>query len=143
MRSYPRNSPEAVARIVALLLISDGHVSRSELDALHGLDMEQELSLPQGGFGKVLHGLCEDLWMGMHEQRVLTASIDGPTLTLLFAEVTDPELRRKTLEFAYTAAMADSHLAPSEWWLMNAAGQYWQMGFMPSGIGHYERAQAA
>ncbi|QLA79668.1 TerB family tellurite resistance protein [Acidovorax sp. JMULE5] len=143
MRSYPRNSPEAVARIVALLLISDGHVSRSELDALHGLYMEQELSLPQGGFGKVLHGLCEDLWMGMHEQRVLTASIDGPTLTLLFAEVTDPELRRKTLEFAYTAAMADSHLAPSEWWLMNAAGQYWQMGLMPSGIGHYELAQAA
>ncbi|MDH4418178.1 MAG: TerB family tellurite resistance protein, partial [Acidovorax sp.] len=34
MRSYPRNSPEAVARIIALLLISDGHVSRSELDAL-------------------------------------------------------------------------------------------------------------
>ncbi|CAN7553016.1 hypothetical protein LJR118_004018 [Acidovorax sp. LjRoot118] len=28
MRSYPHNSPEAAARIVALLLISDGNVSR-------------------------------------------------------------------------------------------------------------------
>lgn len=143
MRSYPRNSPEAVARIIALLLISDGHVSRSELDALHGLHMEQDLGLPHGGFAKVLHGLCEDLWMGMHEQRVLTASIDGPTLTLLLAEVTDPALRRKALEFAHAAATADSHLAQSEWWLMNAARQYWQTGFMPTELGRYELAQAA
>ncbi|WP_462390547.1 tellurite resistance TerB family protein [Acidovorax sp. Q11] len=143
MRSYPRNSPEAVARIIALLLISDGHVSRSELDALHGLQMEQELGLPHGGFAKVLHGLCEDLWMGMHERRVLTGSIDGPTLTFLLAEVTDPALRRKALEFAYTAAIADSHLAPSEWGLMDAARQYWKMGFTPPGIGRCELVQAA
>jgi len=30
MRTYPRNSPQAAARILALVLISDGHVSRSE-----------------------------------------------------------------------------------------------------------------
>lgn len=128
MRSYPRNSPEAAVRIVALLLISDGHVSRSELDALHGLHMERELGLPPDGFAKVLHGLCEDLWMGMHEQRVLTASIDEPALALLLADVTDPGLRRKTLEFAYAAATADYHLAPAEWRLMNAVRQHWQMG---------------
>lgn len=143
MRSYPCNSPESVARIIALLLISDGHVSRSELDALHGLRMEQELSLPQGGFTKVLHGLCEDLWMGMHGQRVLAASIDGPTLALLLDEVTDPALRRKALEFAYTAATADNHLAPSEWWLMDAARRHWQEGFTPIGLSRCELAQAA
>ena len=43
MRSYPRNSPQAAARIVALLLIADGHVSRSEMDALYGRDIEREL----------------------------------------------------------------------------------------------------
>lgn len=132
MRSYPRNSPEAVARIIALLLISDGHVSRSELDALHGLQMEQELGLPQGGFGKVLHGLCEDLWMGMHEQRVLTASIEGPTLALLFAEVDDPGLRSKALEFAETAAAADHYLAPAEWLLMKAARRQWSLDAVPA-----------
>jgi hypothetical protein len=35
MRSYSRNSPEAAARIVALVLIADGHVCRSEFDVLH------------------------------------------------------------------------------------------------------------
>ena len=43
MRSYPCNSPQAAARIVALLLIADGHVSRSEMDALYGRDIEREL----------------------------------------------------------------------------------------------------
>lgn len=131
MRTYPRNSPEAVARIIALLLVSDGHVSRSELEALHGLHMEQELGLPQGDFAQVLHGLCEDLWMGAHEQRVLTASIGGPTLALLLAEVDDPVLRRKALEFAEAAATADHHLAPAEWLLMNAVRQQWQMDVVP------------
>ena len=45
MRNYPRNSPQAAARIVALLLIADGHVSRSEMDALYGRDIERELGL--------------------------------------------------------------------------------------------------
>ena len=34
---------QAAARIVALLLIADGHVSRSEMDALYGRDIEREL----------------------------------------------------------------------------------------------------
>ena len=64
MRSYPRNSPEAAARIVALVLISDGHVCRSEIDALQKLQVEQELGLVPGAFAQVVHTLCEDLLMG-------------------------------------------------------------------------------
>jgi hypothetical protein len=37
MRSYPHNSPEAAARIVALVLTSDGHVCSSEFDILEQL----------------------------------------------------------------------------------------------------------
>ena len=37
MHNYPRNSPEAAARLVALVLISDGHVCRSEIEALEQL----------------------------------------------------------------------------------------------------------
>ncbi len=34
MRTYPTNSPEAAARIVALALLADGHLSLIEIDAL-------------------------------------------------------------------------------------------------------------
>ena len=34
MRHYPRNSPQAAGRILALALLSDGHLSKRELDML-------------------------------------------------------------------------------------------------------------
>ena len=37
MRTYPTNSPQSAARIVALTLVADGHVSPEELDALERL----------------------------------------------------------------------------------------------------------
>lgn len=39
MRSYPANSPEAAARIVALALVADGHVSLIEIDTLQRQDI--------------------------------------------------------------------------------------------------------
>ena len=53
MRTYPRNSPEAAARIVALVLISDGHVCRSEIETLQPevRDHEPRLALDGGPDG--------------------------------------------------------------------------------------------
>ncbi|MFM2118860.1 MAG: hypothetical protein RL722_328, partial [Pseudomonadota bacterium] len=34
MRHYPRNSPQAAARLVALTLVADGHLAPAELEAL-------------------------------------------------------------------------------------------------------------
>lgn len=120
MRSYPNNSPQAAARIVALLLISDGHVSRQETEALYGLDIERELGLAPGDFAQVLHTLCEDLLMAAHERRLLTGSINQATLGAVMAEVTEPELQHKVLYFADTAAMADRHVAAQEAWIMRS-----------------------
>lgn len=127
MRSYPHNSPQAAARIVALLLIADGHVSRAEMDALYGRDIERELGLPPGDFAQVLHTLCEDLLMGMRDRRLLTDSIDDTALAALLAEVTDAPLRQKVLYFADAAATADRHVAPAEAWVMGAALQQWHL----------------
>ena len=61
MRSYPRNSPEAAARIVALVLISDGHVCRSEFDILEQLGAQRELGLESQLLPQIVHTLCEEL----------------------------------------------------------------------------------
>lgn len=132
MRSYPHNSPEAAARIVALLLISDGHVSRQEMEALYGQDIDRELRLEPGGFAQVLHTLCEDLLMAAHERRLLTGSIDQATLNAVMAEVTDTGLQHKVLYFADAAAMADSHVAAEEAWIMRAALTQWRIGKLPT-----------
>ena len=125
MRSYPRNSPEAAARIVALVLISDGHVCRSEIEALQQLEVEQALGLPRGAFSQVLHTLCEDLLLGAYGSGSMMCSVDEATLASLLAEVDEPALQAEVLRLAGAAAQADRHLADAELLVVTAARRRW------------------
>ena len=104
MRSYPRNSPEAAARIVSLVLIADGHVCRSEFDAVHDLEASRELGLATGAVHKVIQDLCEDLLTSAYAGGSMLASVDEAALASLMAEVDDPLLQVKVLELAIAAA---------------------------------------
>ena len=128
MRSYPRNSPEAAARIVALVLISDGHVCRSEIEALRHLPLEQELGLAPGSFAKVVQTLCEDALMGAYGGGSMMCSVDDATFASLLAEVDEPALQAKVLRLARAAADADQHLADAEEWVVAGARKAWQIG---------------
>ena len=61
MRHYPKNSPQAAGRIVALALLADGHLCKRELDVLDQFDAHGQLGLTQGALHAVVHGFCEDL----------------------------------------------------------------------------------
>lgn len=127
MRSYPRNSPEAAARIVALVLISDGHVCRTEVEALQRLNVEPELGLPPGAFAQVVHTLCEDLLMGSYGSATMMCSVDESTLASLLAEVDDPALQARVLRLAAAAAEADRHVADAEALVVTAARRHWRL----------------
>ena len=128
MRSYPRNSPEAAARIVALVLISDGHVCRSEVEILQRLQVEHELGLAPGAFAQVLHTLCEDLLMGAYAGGSMMCSVDEATLASLLAEVDKPALQAQVLRLAGAAVEADTHLADAEAMVVAAARRQWPIG---------------
>jgi hypothetical protein len=127
MRSYPRNSPEAAARIIALVLIADGHVCRSEVDILRQLRAEQALGLAPGAFDRVMHTLCEDLLASAYGSGSAMCRVDEPTLTALLAEVDDPALQTRVLSLACAAAEADRHLAPEEDLVVHTARQRWHL----------------
>lgn len=127
MRSYPHNSPEAAARIVALVLISDGHVCSSEFDVLKQLSAERELGLEPRLLPHIVHTLCEDLLLGGYATGSLLDSVEDTTLASLMAEVSDPALRRTVLRLALAAARADGHLAEGEAMVVEAARHHWQM----------------
>ena len=61
MRSYPRNSPHAAARIVALSLLADRNLCKSELEALERLGAHAKLGLSLAELHTVVHDLCQDL----------------------------------------------------------------------------------
>jgi hypothetical protein len=128
VRSYPRNSPEAAARIVALVLIADGHVCRSEIESLRQLQVEEELGLAAGSFAQVVHTLCEDLLMGAYGSGSMMCSVDESTLASLLAEVDEAGLQAKVLHLAGAAAGVDKHLADAEAWVVAAACKHWRFG---------------
>ncbi|MEI7465185.1 MAG: TerB family tellurite resistance protein [Burkholderiales bacterium] len=127
MRSYPHNSPEAAARIVALVLISDGHVCASEFDILKQLGAERELGLEPHLLPHIVHTLCEELLLGGYETGSLMGNVDDDTLASLMAEISDPALQRTVLRLSLAAARADGHLADGEAIVLEAARKHWQL----------------
>ena len=127
MRSYPHNSPEAAARIVALVLISDGHVCSSEFDTLTQLGAERELGLEPQLLPHIVHTLCEELLLGGYATGSLLDNVDDSTLASLMAEVSDPVLRRTVLRLSLAAARADGHLADGEAIVVEAAQRHWRL----------------
>jgi hypothetical protein len=127
MRSYPHNSPEAAARIVALVLVSDGHVCSSEFDILKQLGAERELGLEPHLLPHIVHTLCEELLQGGYEMGSLMGNVDDRALASLMAEISDPALQRKVLRLSLAAARADGHLADGETTVVEAARRHWQL----------------
>ena len=125
MRTYSVNSPEAAARLVALVLIADGHVCRSEIDALGQFGAERELGLAPDAMAKIVQTLCEDLLLGTDASGSLLANIDDSALASLMAEVTDPLLRAKVVRLATAVANADRHLADGEALVLAAVSRHW------------------
>jgi tellurite resistance protein len=125
MRSYPRNSPEAAARIVALILISDGHVSRSEYEALNQLNGVQELGLQPEQMPGIVQTLCEDLLMDGFDGRSLLSHVSDESVVSLLAEVNEPQLQNKVLRVAGNVVHADQHLSDGEAAMLDEISRRW------------------
>jgi hypothetical protein len=125
MRSYPRNSPEAAARIVALVLVADGHVCRSEIDALNQLDASRELGLAPQYLPGIVQTLCEDLLMDGFAGGSILSYVDDGSLASLLAEVDEQQLQGKVLRVAAAASTADRHLSGGEGSVLDAICRHW------------------
>lgn len=125
MRSYPHNSPQAAGRIVSLVLIADGHVCRSEFEALNGQDAAGQLGLAADELPRLVQQLCEDLLMSDPGSSTPLCRVEEATLAALMAELTDPVLQQRVLQLASAAARADAHLAEGEALVLEAARRHW------------------
>jgi hypothetical protein len=127
MRTYPRNSPEAAARIVALALTADGHVCSSEDRVLDRLNVTRELGLAPGQFPGIVQALCEDRQLAPAASWTdPVGDPDGHLLSTLMAEIDDAALRRKVMRLCLAVAVADDYLADGEIALLAAMLEAWR-----------------
>jgi uncharacterized tellurite resistance protein B-like protein len=125
MRHYPTNSPQAAARIVALALVADGHVSRAEIDILERLGAYRQLGIPAEEMQSLLQSFCEDLLQARHSQWGDAGQIDPELLRQLMADVDDPVLRRLVLQLCVAVVEADGHVADGESVVLVNAVEQW------------------
>jgi len=133
MRSYPHNSPQAAARILALVLISDGHVCRSELETLKQLDGVRHFGLNPQELPGIVQTLCEDLLMEGFDGRSILSHVGDGLVRSLLAEVDAPQLQAQVLRLAASVAHADKHLAEGEAAMLHAIRRIWQASLVKAG----------
>lgn len=125
MRTYPVNSTQAAARIVALTMVADGHLSQAELDALQRRGGYDRLGVSPQLMHDVLHALCEDLLFGAALAWSDACRIDEHALARLMAEVESPALRERVLSVCIDVAEADDHVSDGESLVLTHAVEHW------------------
>lgn len=128
MRSYPRNSPQAATRILALAMLADGHQCPSELALLERLEVHAQFGLSRAELHAVVHTFCEDLmafsvgmcWADLSQVR-------PAPLRQVLGEVDDPALQSQVLELCISLVAADRHLAEGESVVLAAALLQWRL----------------
>ncbi len=125
MRSYPVNSPQAAARIVALTVVADGDIGDAEIRWLDRLVVHEQLGLARHAFHAVLDSFCEDLLSSGQLKWADACPVDERTLADLMGEVQDHALRLKLLRLCVELAEVDAHVDDGESSVLTAAVEHW------------------
>jgi uncharacterized tellurite resistance protein B-like protein len=125
MRTYPADSPQAVARVLALVLLADGNVSKVELDVIDRVGGFEQVGLERDVMETVLQNFCEDLQQAQDPHWSNACQIDPRTVDDLLAEIEDPVLRVSLLRLCIAVAAADNHVADGEVSVLVSAAAQW------------------
>jgi uncharacterized tellurite resistance protein B-like protein len=125
MRSYPVNSPQAAARIVALTVLADGDIGDAEIELLDRLAVHEQLGLARHELHALLDTFCEDLLSSDQLKWADVCPVDERTLANLMGEIQDPALRLKLLRLCVELAEVDAHVDDGESSVLVAAVEHW------------------
>jgi len=127
LRTYPKNSPQAAARLVALAMLADGNMCKSEQDVLARMDACRQLGLDSQALHQVVHSLCEDLLATSSRNWGAACRVDEATLSALLSEIDSPALRLRVLNLCAAVSGADRHWSDGERLLLETALADWSM----------------
>ncbi len=124
MQTYPVNSPEAAARVLAMAMLADGQYSMTEIRALDRQQVPARLGLTPEAFKTVVDGFCQDLLLASAGH--WTGTVDAATREQLMGEITERDLQDMILQQCEALMLADGHLADGEVDLLDALGAAWR-----------------
>ncbi len=126
MRAYPIDSPQAAGRLLAMVLVADGHYAPSELKTLDRLGACERLGLSPQGMKAVIDTFCQELMTAQQGQWQGSAGMPPGLRQRLLGEVRNPRLREKVRLLCEAIVLADGHLADSEVEVLEAMADAWR-----------------
>lgn len=127
MRKYAKNSPEAGARVVAMAMMADGAIDRSEILLLERRNVVARLGLEQEQFDSIYYEYCTDMLASAQRNASGQLELDKPGIKALLDEISDPVQQKKILRIMLDMVNADHRLTASEASLIALALERWNM----------------
>jgi hypothetical protein len=113
MRTYSSNSPEAMARVIAMMIVTDAHIDDREIALLDRLNAYAILGLSRNAFMTVAQDYCGELEA---EANALGSSalLDPARTDRVIALVSDPAKRLLVARLLLGVLAADNQQRESE-----------------------------
>lgn len=131
MRTHPRNSPQAAARVVALTLLADGEIGDDELQALARIDVPGRLDLRPTEFMAVVHEVAHELLAATDGPRAGVGHLPRAALLEMLDAVDDVGLRLILLNLCVALSRADERVAPGEYEVLCTLADHWDLPLPP------------
>ncbi|MBV8657706.1 MAG: TerB family tellurite resistance protein [Burkholderiales bacterium] len=113
MKKYASNSPEALARLLIVMMMSDGNMDAGEIDSLEKLHIYEAFDISRTKFIEVLHDYCNDLSDEADEDGRIRL-VDRARIDQLLDDVTDQQKQLLVATAALDVAKADKNISETE-----------------------------
>jgi len=123
LRSYPVNSPHAMARLVVLALLADGQLDERELDVLNRRGALEALGISREDFVQVLYDFCADV--ARLSESAAGYRLSPSVLAALFDEIDDPRAKERVMNLIVAVVSSDGRYTEGEQKLFLGALHSW------------------
>jgi uncharacterized tellurite resistance protein B-like protein len=125
MRHYDTDTPEALARIIAAVILADGGLDKTELRSLENNAALQRLGIGAAQFDRVVHEFCDDMHVSSLRAPCGQQVLDREAIDRLLSEVRSPPLQISLLAVLLDVVNADARQTPEELTLLSQAMTRW------------------
>jgi uncharacterized tellurite resistance protein B-like protein len=113
MKDYPKNSPEAISRILAMMIITDARLDDREIEVMDELRIFDIIGITRSGFSQVVQDYCSELLAGgARDGRIRL--VDKARIDEIIDLVDDPGKRVDTCGMILNIANADGKIHDTE-----------------------------
>lgn len=124
MKTYTPNSSEAISRLIAMFLITDGNMDEREIESLEKLHVYEILGLSRKQFIQTLMDYCNDISDEAEGDGTIHL-IDKARVDAVLEDITERKARILSCALALDVCKSDNTISEPEMALLRYMMEHW------------------